>query len=91
MVGREDVYVTHNVHIPMIHANECLQGGVKFSCPGRWYIHDIVQSELDWTILEEVQYLVGVINSGKNTIHFPPFGSLNGEVPPLLPFLCIRF
>ena len=42
-------------------------------------------------ILEEVQYLVGVLNSGRNTIFSPPFGGLSGELPLVLPFLHIRF
>ena len=40
-------------------------------------------------ILEEVQYLVGVLNGGGNSIIFPPLGGLSDEVPPILPFLCI--
>ena len=42
-------------------------------------------------ILEEVQDLVGVLNGGGNTNFILPFGSHSGEVPPVLPFLCLCF
>ena len=32
-----------------------------------------------------------MIDSGGNKILFPPFGGLSGEVPPVLPFLCLHF
>ena len=32
-----------------------------------------------------------MLNSGGNTSLFPPFGSLSGEVSPVLPFDCIFF
>ena len=32
-----------------------------------------------------------MLDSGRNTILLPHFGSLSGEVPPVLPFLCLCF
>ena len=32
-----------------------------------------------------------MLDGGRNTILLPPFGGLSGEVPRLLPFLCLRF
>ena len=32
-----------------------------------------------------------MLDGGGNTIHFQPFGGLSGEVPPVFPFLHLRF
>ena len=87
MVGREDVYVIPHIRIPVIYASYGLWGGLDCSCSGRRDFHDIVHSELDRSILEQVQDLVGVLNGGGNTILFPPFCGLSGEVPPVHPIL----
>ena len=42
-------------------------------------------------IFEQVQDLVGVLNSGGNNILLPPFDSLGGMLPLVLPFLRLHF
>ena len=42
-------------------------------------------------IFEQVQDLVGVLNSGGNNILLPPFNSLGGMLPLVLPFLRLHF
>ena len=54
-------------------------------------VHDIVESKLDWTILEEFQKLVNVLGGGINTILFPLFGGRSGQVPQVLPFFRLCF
>ena len=90
VVGREDFDVVPRVHIPVVYPNNILWIFVDCSFSGRWGVHDVVQSKLDGTILEEVQYLVGVLNGGGYSIIFPPFGGLCGDMLPILPFICLH-
>ena len=90
VVGREDFDLVPHVRIPFIYPNDSLWSGVNFShsrCRGA---HDIVQSELDVTIIEEFQDLSGMIFSGRYFILFPPCGGIGDEIPPILPLLHLR-
>ena len=45
-----------------------------------WDVHDVVQSELDRTVLEEFQDLLGFIDGGGDFILFPPLGDLGDDI-----------
>ena len=87
VVGREDFYVVPHVLIPVVYPKNILWSDVNCYCTVRWDVHDVVQSELDGTILEEVQDIVGVLDGGGYSILFLHFGGLGDEMPLMLPFL----
>ena len=46
----------------------------------RWDVHDVVQSELDISVLEEFQDPFGVLEGGRYSILFPPLGDLGDDI-----------
>ena len=90
MVGHEVFDVVLHVHIPVVYPNDCLWSSVDYPRSGRWEIHDIVQSELDGTIIGEVQDIVSMLDSGGDSILFSPFGGIGDEMPLILPFICLH-
>ena len=90
VVGREDVNLVPHVRIPVVYPNNSLWSSVDCSRSRHRDIHDVFQSKLDITILEDFQDLVGVLDGGGDSILFRPFGGLGDDMPLILPFLFLR-
>ena len=71
-IVREDVGLVTHILIPVVYPNDSLWRSFDFSRSRCWDVHYVVQSKLDGTILEEVQYRVGMLNGGGDSILFPP-------------------
>ena len=87
MVGYEDVDVVPHVCIRVVYPNNSLCSNIDCYRSGCKDVHDVVQSELEGKILDEIQDLVGVLDRHGDSILFPPFRSLGDDMPPIITFL----